>query len=116
MNFDPASTPNVSVVGNRFTKGMTNIAVGSRRRVTDGCQTVAPLSFAKDSGLPQRSTIGFAKIEFVWHVRAVAMRKNVIILGLLALGLAAGCLEKPGGKPVLPAGALVRAHFAGTDA
>src|SRR6266700_5600052 len=44
------------------------------------------------------------------------MRKNVIILGLLALGLAAGCLEKPGGKPVLPAGALVRAHFAGTDA
>ena len=44
------------------------------------------------------------------------MKKSVILFGLLALGLVAGCLEKPGGKPVLPSGALVRAHFAGTDA
>src|SRR5260370_1483213 len=44
------------------------------------------------------------------------MKKSVILSGLLALGLVAGCLEKPGGKPVLPSGALVRAHFAGTDA
>ncbi len=44
------------------------------------------------------------------------MRKNAILFGLLALGFFAGCLEKPGGRPVLPAGALVRAHFAGTDA
>src|SRR6266852_4703589 len=89
------------------------IPTANCRRVPDGR---TPVVLANDSGPQARSTIGFAKIEFVWHGNAVAMKKSVILFGLLALGLVSGCLEKPGGKPVLPSGALVRAHFAGTDA